>query len=35
MLADSNGSCGGLVRDHKTHVKFHFGVKDLETGLCK
>ncbi len=27
------GSYGGLVRDHKTHVKLHLGVTHLGTGL--
>ena len=35
MSADLRGSYGALLRDQRTQVKFHLGVRDLETGLLK
>ena len=35
MSAVFRGSYGVLIRDQRTQVKFHLGVKDLETGLLK
>ena len=35
MSAVLRGSYGTLLRDQRTQVKFHLGVRDLETGLLK
>ena len=35
MSAVFSGSYGALLRDQRTQVKFHLGVRDLETGFLK
>ena len=35
MSAVLRDSYGTLIRDQRTQVKFHLGVRDLKTGLLK
>ena len=35
MSAVFRGSYGALIRGQRSQVKFHLGVRDLETGLFK
>ena len=35
MSAVFRGSYGALIRGQRTQVKFHLGVRDLETALLK
>ena len=35
MSAVFRGSYGALIRGQRTQVKFHLGVRDLETGLLR